>query len=177
MWLLLLAQLCAGNTTGCIREVCANGSMMLVWDPIPESRWFIRTFAPQDWERRYYEIGLGDPITVIDQLYESSGTDDEGVFWYSAPPTRWHVLQNPAFVPQDGMLYKFHVRACDASGCSPEWAPRVYDDILGQCMDDYVEYIGQPWACFRQDEANPLGCETDCALGSPIRFPLIRQCR
>jgi hypothetical protein len=69
----------------------------------------------------------------------------------------WHPYGDHGCFPREDTVYWFMVRGCDSEQC-------------GAWGIDYVEFIGQPYACFRS------GCEERCYLGAPRRFPDLPEC-
>jgi len=73
-----------------------------------------------------------------------SHLDEDGTL---ALPTLWCVADDSSF-PHDGTLYRYQVRACNASSCSA-WS-------------NGVQYRGSPYACFVG------GREVACYLGDSV---------
>lgn len=97
-----------------------------------------------------YEIVSGG--TVCDVL--SGFIDRKGRF--HAPRSRWWPRSTPACPLAQGQVRAYTERACNAAGCSAESQP--------------VEWIGQPFICFRAD------CEEPCYPGAPRRAPWLPEC-
>jgi hypothetical protein len=74
-----------------------------------------------------------------------------------ADATHWDPYGEHGCFPREDAVYWFMVRGCDEGGC-------------GSWTMEYVEFIGQPYACFRE------GCEEPCYLGAPRRFPDLPAC-
>ena len=141
---ILLATLCVGLGSQASDELCQRHGCSDDTVPVRGNE-EIRFTPPAHSER--LEVGLtgfGFPTPdVCDVL--------------PADANSWHPYGDHGCFPREDTVYWFMVRGCD-------------DEQCGAWTLEFVEFIGQPYACFRK------GCEERCYLGAPRRFPELPEC-
>lgn len=114
---------------------CSEG---MVWDPDPSAT--------------SYEINRETPSSgtrlTVGTIVEQTWLDEDGPHRLP-PPAQWFFAKDSAF-PQEGVEYRYRVRACNSIGCGP-WNE-----------DSPTSYVAAPYACFDG------GREVSCYVGDPV---------